>query len=270
MGCIAPRTIQFVSGFGVIRLSHKGFALFNGVDDKLISEEIRPYIFGKDDITGLSFTNVDRSWAVQVSSPPLYVAACPTVSTVLDRVFVYDLVRRAWSVCDFPVGLNALKLFTDQTAVLPVVRGGTSTKGQIVRLFNGLDTSDAGAAAAWSFRTRNFGSATRPTYWRRVTVDMAYTPTQTVTVSTSLGGIRSTTSRTLSFAGTKGAVYGKAIYGTDTYGSGMQDYAEAQDLLTTATWANSTVSGSGNVRIRGLAYDVAPKPVRRLTTAGPL
>ena len=64
LGCIAPRTIQFVTGFGIVRMTHKGFALYNGVDDKLISEEVRPAIYGNGiDFTSLDFNNISRSWA---------------------------------------------------------------------------------------------------------------------------------------------------------------------------------------------------------------
>ena len=76
--------------------------------------------------------------------------------------------------------------------------------------------------------------------------------------------------QTLSYRGSGGALYGSAVYGTDVYGLGVQDGAESADILRTATWVNSTVSGSGNVRVRGLAYHVAPKPVTRVQTAGAL
>ena len=46
LGCIAGRSISFIPGFGLMRFTHLGFAYFNGVNDKLTSEEIRPYLFG--------------------------------------------------------------------------------------------------------------------------------------------------------------------------------------------------------------------------------
>ena len=41
MGCVAPRSIQFVPGFGIMRLTHLGIAVFDGVRDKVVSEEIQ-------------------------------------------------------------------------------------------------------------------------------------------------------------------------------------------------------------------------------------
>src|SRR5262249_57836425 len=58
MGCVAARSIRFAPGFGLIRLAHRGFALFDGVDDRLISEEIRPMLFGTLGFTGIDWTNV--------------------------------------------------------------------------------------------------------------------------------------------------------------------------------------------------------------------
>ena len=49
LGCIAARSIQFIPGFGVVRFSHLGFAVFDGINDRLISEDIRPYLFGGAD-----------------------------------------------------------------------------------------------------------------------------------------------------------------------------------------------------------------------------
>jgi hypothetical protein len=78
MGCSASRTIQFVPGFGIVRLTHLGFAMFDGVRDRLLSEEIRPYLFGgQPDILPLDWNYAYFSKAAQTASPPMYVCACP-------------------------------------------------------------------------------------------------------------------------------------------------------------------------------------------------
>jgi hypothetical protein len=61
MGCIAPRSIQFLPGFGVARLTHLGIAVFDGVEDRVVSEEIRPYLFPSSDSIGPSFPPVTFS-----------------------------------------------------------------------------------------------------------------------------------------------------------------------------------------------------------------
>lgn len=78
MGCIAPRSIQFLPGFGICRLTHLGFAIFDGVRDRIISEPIRPYLFG-----GLSdIPFMDQNFAyfakgAQAADPPMYMCATP-------------------------------------------------------------------------------------------------------------------------------------------------------------------------------------------------
>ena len=80
MGCSAPRTIQFVPGFGIVRLAHLGFAMFDGVRDRLLSEEIRPYLFGGiADIRAVDWGVAYFSKASQAASPPMYVCVCPLI-----------------------------------------------------------------------------------------------------------------------------------------------------------------------------------------------
>lgn len=267
MGCVAPRTIQFCSGYGVIRLSHKGFSLFNGVEDKIISEEIRPYILGHEDILPLNFGSIERSWAVQAQNPPLYIAACPVGGTALNRIFVYDLIRRAWTICDYPINFSCLTLFETPTTQ-PAIRAGTDTHGWIVSLFNG-DSSDNGVPVDWSFRSRSFfaRSHMQPTFWRRGIIDAQIVGPQQVTMTSTLGGIPTTPSQTrqyLPLAGV-GATYGSAIYGTSTYSVGsVTDQRQSFGIMRTAPNLYVDVSGSGNVRIRGLEFHCLPKKPTRV------
>jgi hypothetical protein len=269
MGCIAPRTIQFVSGFGLIRLTHKGFALYNGVDDRLISEEVRPYIFGRDDITGLNFGTIDRAVAVQTQNPPLYICAAPIGGTALSRIFVYDLIRRAWTICDYSVNLQSLSLFSTP-ATQPVVHAGRATNGQILALFNGAEDDD-GVPIEWSMRTRGYfvGSFMRPAYWRRVIVDMAVRGASpvNVTVTTSLGGHAASPSGTATFTplSTTDSVYGTATYGYSQYGAGgLTDARASVDILRTAPTCTLTINGTGQVRLRGLEIHTVPKRLTRV------
>lgn len=86
LGCIAPRSIVFLPSFGVMRLSHLGFAITNGVVDKLACEEIRPYLFGGT-LDDVDIAPVDWNWAwfskaAQTADPPMYVCACPVIGGV--------------------------------------------------------------------------------------------------------------------------------------------------------------------------------------------
>lgn len=263
MGCISPRTIQFVSGFGIIRLTHKGFALFNGVDDKLISEEIRPFIFGHDEVPSLSFASVDRSWAVQSQNPPLYIAACPIGSSQLNRIFIYDLVRKAWTIADYPVSFNCLSLFTTPQTQ-PIVHAGTSTGGQIVRLFAG-DTTDNGVPINWSYRTRAFtvGDFMTNTYWRRLLIDASITPPQNIQMTASLLGIVDTPTITDTLTGAvSGTAWGAGTWGAFTWaGSSLVSARGDLDILKVAPAVTFDIAGSGAVVIRGMQIQARSKPV---------
>jgi hypothetical protein len=87
LGCVSPRTIQFVPGFGIVRMTHLGIAMFDGVRDRLISEEVRPYIFGGEpDIAALDWNYVYFCKAAQVSVPPMYCCAIPLVVTIKSTI----------------------------------------------------------------------------------------------------------------------------------------------------------------------------------------
>jgi hypothetical protein len=129
MGCMASRTIQFVPGFGIVRLTHLGFAMFDGVRDRLISEEIRPYLFGgQPDIAALDWNFAYFSKAAQVAQPPMYVVACP----ILPPIATQDLATPTTSLVAHSPGLSvgtyyfvALAFRSDgsvhRTAEFPVV-----------------------------------------------------------------------------------------------------------------------------------------------------
>jgi len=115
LGCMAPRTIQFIPGYGIARMTHLGIAVFDGVRDRLISEEIRPYIFGgQSDITPMDWNYVWFSKACQVSIPPMYACAVP-----LRNIFgTSSLTFSASRVLIGGTGLNAGTYFVELQAIL--------------------------------------------------------------------------------------------------------------------------------------------------------
>lgn len=272
MGCIAPRTIQFVSGFGIIRLTHKGFALFDGVNDRLISEEIRPLIFGRDEFSSLDMAAVHKSWAAQSQNPPLYVAACPVSGgSGLERVFIYDLVRRSWAVCDFPSPLHCLANVSLSSNQVILLAGGAAPaigNTKVYKLFGG-DLTDDGDAVPWSFRTKPafVGSPFGRTFFRRLILDLLFTPDQQTTATVTLIGLSGTRGGTDTFTSpvtTPSQLWGSAIWGQFTWGAeagvdGRRDFA----ILRTAPSAYVDVSGSGPVRVRGVEWQARSKPLTR-------
>lgn len=251
MGCIAPRTIQFVSGHGAIRLTHKGFALYNGVEDRLISEEVRPAIFGgvtrKFSFTELDFDAVrTAAWAVQAQDPPLYIAVCP-VRGGGQRVFCYDLTRRAWTLLQLPAGVTvtALTLYTTP-GQNPEPRIGTAD-GRILRWWTGVE-DDYSGPVPFKILTRPYvgHSPFEPTYYRRARVLLEGRAGQSVTVRPILDDVpESAVTETL--AGLVG-VREEAILDIP--------------LHRTARHLALEITGQGLVSLRGIEIHAAAKPLR--------
>jgi hypothetical protein len=126
MGCTAPRTIQFVPGFGIVRMTHLGIAMFDGVRDRLISEEVRPYIFGgQPDIVQADWNYIWFSKGAMTTNPPMYCCAIPlqtiitesnpsltfSLSTVLDAA--HSLGSGNFFVTVSGIDINGTTTFTN-------------------------------------------------------------------------------------------------------------------------------------------------------------
>lgn len=275
MGCVAPRTIQFVSGFGIIRLTHKGFALFDGVNDTLISEEIRPRLFGRDNFTAIRWANVNLSYATQVQNPPLYICVCPVNDTSLTRMFVYDLIRKSWSHCTFQNAMSSIHLIADPNT-LPVVLGGDYSGSYVRRYFAG-DATDDGTAISWTWVSRPIfnKSPMSRTYFRRALIKAyGFTNPSTVTASFNLGptAIVNVKNITLQSALTSFAGYGLDAWGTTGYGAAptTQNVTDIDFNLDIGAIGNNcylTLNGTGQGRIRGIEWHWRPKALTRSTIA---
>lgn len=167
LGCIAARSIQFLPGFGVCRFAHMGFAVFDGINDRLISEDIRPYLFGgvdsEADLTPVDPSFVYLAQSAQTIVPPMYLCAMPLAASpaggvgsgMLTRLFCYDLVMKAWAVLDLPWPITTLTTISVGEGY-PLVLAG-KTDGTLQRMQSGDLTWDAGAGdqsnVRWSFRS---------------------------------------------------------------------------------------------------------------------
>lgn len=88
MGCISSRTIQFLPGYGIARMTHLGVAIFDGTRDKLISEDIRPLMFHDPsipDILPMDWNFTYFAKAAQCANPPMYMMAVPIALLALTR-----------------------------------------------------------------------------------------------------------------------------------------------------------------------------------------
>jgi hypothetical protein len=155
MGNLAPRSLQFVPGFGLVRFAHLGFAIFDGVEDRVISEDIRPFLFGTGDFSETDITVLDSTWqsvmwGFQTANPPMYCAAIPIGSSngQLTRILCYDLVLKAWTApVDLPFPISTAAQFRTITANPVTILGGFSD-GLLSRWQAGDQQWDVGGTGA--------------------------------------------------------------------------------------------------------------------------
>jgi hypothetical protein len=267
LGCIASRSIQFLTGYGIVRLTHMGFAIFDGVKDRVISEEIRPYIYGgiqsQGDITGIDFTYCYISKSSQTSLPPMYVCACPLAGAngALTRLFIYDLVLKAWTIINLPWPISCMiQASTGEGNPLTIGVRADGT-GYLERFFAGDLSWDASTlisggtpaqtAITWSFTTVHVyenGSSSRG-FYRSVVIRGAATSSVSFQITVSVR-----------IDGNPGVTYQGYVYPQP----GSNQFQIDVDLLFTGQIANMNVTGTGLVTIDGVDWEVSKKPGGRL------
>jgi len=155
MGCLAPRTIQFVPGYGITRFSHLGFSVFDGVEDKVISEDIRPFLFPTNDFQEQDIVVLDATWQAvmwgfQTANPPMYCCAMPIGNSggQLTQIACYDLVLKAWTaMVQLPFAISTAAQFRTVSANPVSILGGFSD-GLLSRWQAGDQLWDTGGTGA--------------------------------------------------------------------------------------------------------------------------
>ncbi len=170
MGCLAPRTIQFVAGYGLTRYSHLGYSVFDGYRDQVISEQIRPYLFPVNDFDAADITVADAnyiplSWAAQTANPPMYSIAIPIGNSggQLTRIMLYDLILKCWAApVDLPFAIGTMSQVQPVTSNPLTIFGGFSDgclqrwQAGDVNWYTGGGASQA--EVSWSVRTVTMAS----------------------------------------------------------------------------------------------------------------
>ena len=162
MGCIAPRTLKFVPGFGISRYVHLGIANFDGVSDTILSEPIRPYLFPTNDTVDADIVPVDATWipiagADLTANPPMYCVAAPVGASngALSRIFSFDMILKACSVVDLPFTIASIYQARPVTAY-PITLLGGYQDGLLQEWQNGdpawLSNTASTALVNWSVR----------------------------------------------------------------------------------------------------------------------
>lgn len=164
MGCLAPRSIDFVPGFGLMRYTHLGIATFNGYKDEVVSEQIRPYLFPVNDFDTQDIIVADAnyiplSWATQTANPPMYAFAMPVGNSggQLTQIMLYDLVLKAWAApVNLPFAIGCMEQVQPITSN-PITLIGGFSDGCLQRWQAGdVDWYTGGGspiAVSWSLRT---------------------------------------------------------------------------------------------------------------------
>lgn len=259
MGCVAGRSIQFVPNYGMIRLTHRGFARFDGLNDTVISDAIRAYIFGRNDITALNYDMVSLSVATQSQNPPLYICACPSTpqSPGLDRIFIFDVLRSAWTICTFPFPLATCNLLLEP-GILPYTQVGLRGRPAVQRIFAG-DERDDGVPVSWQVRFPPVGVSMQRTYLRRFLASFFHIYAgQAVTAEFVLGPARTP----------QHIIKVQTVTSTaQAYpGSGLEDAVEDElfwDIGRTGEVLWTELRGAGCLNLRGATWQLSPKPLTR-------
>lgn len=287
MGCVASRTIQFAPGFGVVRLTHFGVAVFDGSKDTLISEEIRPYFFPEEsDIFPIDWERVEiEATAAFTFNPPMYVMSVPVVGHAqgCQRLLCYDLVLKAWTVVDVPYQggsegniffvpiLTSLSLIASMK--IPGIQPFTLLATSSEPYGTGTNTANLGAfrwqggdgswPMGWSVKFPNtFGQTPdQPLYVRRSVLRMK-TPAATITAKADFGGSGILMSDTFPFIPLSNqSIYGTSKYGFAVYSGGDQDMLGFFDFGARAFSAAVTYSGPpGTAEIMSNSWHFVQKP----------
>ncbi len=274
MGCVAPRTIQFMSGVGVLRMTHQGVAVFDGERDILVSNAIRPYLFGGDPtITAVDWDFVDQGISSLVVNPQLYVMGLPTIGNVgaISRLFVYDFILSAqgkspvWTIVDLPFFISSMSQILTPDATPMTVMGGYSD-GNLRRWQEGDDGWDTDTVPVqWSFESAPV--STDPT--ERVFVRWLQLKMKNVNGNAKVAGYPFVSDNpqngmSLTFALVDPASP-EGQYGFSGYGDSFYQGVQQPDLVTlnisrTGYNVYMKVTGSGLVRISGMIWRYTDKP----------
>ena len=258
MGCLAPRSIVFVPGFGLMRYTHLGIAVFNGYKDEVVSEQIRPYLFSVSDLSLADITVVDANymplaWAAQTANPPQYILAAPIGNSggQLTRGFCFDLILKAWCIVDFPFGLGSIAQVQPVTSNPLTILGGFNDgclqrwQAGDAEWYTGIPASQTDVV--WSARINTMSSqdSGQRLYVRRITIVGAATGE-----SPEIGDTITVTMR-----------QAETVLGSRTYPiTAGTDFEIFTDVGITGLRFDATISGNAQMDLHGLTWQIEPRP----------
>jgi hypothetical protein len=255
MGCLAPRTIQFVAGYGLTRYTHLGFSVFDGWRDQVISEQVRPYLFpvndfDEEDIVVADANYMPLAWGSQTSNPPMYAVAIPIGNSggQLNRMMLYDLILKCWAApVDLPFPIGCMVQVQPVTSNPLTIIGGFND-GCLQRWQAGDNQWYTGGGASqilvtWSLRTITIASqASSQRIWARKIMVRG--------TNTGSSGIITVQPR-------RSTVPQAAVNYTIP---GNGDFDLFADVGLTGVRFDAVISGNVDITIDGIDWAVEPRP----------
>jgi hypothetical protein len=210
MGLLAPRTLQFVPGYGLVRLTYLGVAVFDSVNDRIVSTQVEPFLIGSNDPDNADVIPMDPEWqtiaqSALTANPPMYCCAIPVASMpgsslgALTQIMCFDLVLKAWAIINLPFPISTMAgVLTFSTIGQTAI--GSWNDGTLQLIQNGDETwatSMSGSATpgqvSWSMRTPTNASknASERLYLRRTVVlgQQTGSAPSTMNIQTRNGGV---------------------------------------------------------------------------------
>lgn len=260
-GCTAPRTIKFIPTYGVGRMTHLGISIVDGVNDTLLSDPIRPYLFLVNDSIVGDINFIDPAWmplcyADLTANPAMYVMLAPVGNDgnsfgMLTRGFAWDITSKGWSIIDYPFSLSTISQATLAYLPPPTILTGFQD-GLIQRWQYGdvdwLMASPEQTVVSWSYRTP---------------VTASKNPDQRVFVQeVSIKGVNSHQLGPIFVApNLDGVYYPPRQAALMQFRTGGKDFLSVASIMLTGQRFYADISGTGGVEIDGDNFHIVPKPL---------
>lgn len=255
LGCIAPGTIQFIGGYGVMRLSYAGVTLFDGQLEHVTeyTDAIRGYLYGGlPDVVPVDFSNIQNCVSTQSVNPPMYIFFAPLVgnSGYVTRGFGYDFGLKQWFVMDFPFAVSSAAFFPQAVVALAKQYQslvGGATDGVVRRIF-AADPDWDGTPVTWKVQLPDWGFLGTPVYVRRVN---PYITADGGGATPSLTSVVLQATRRSSHRFRRPLNLPKSILGS-------------MDVGEVVLSANVTIAGQGQILLEGTDAQTSDKPTARV------
>lgn len=258
LGCVAPGTIQFIGGYGVMRLSYAGVTLFDGQLEHVTeyTDAIRGYLFGGlPDVVPVDFSQIQNCVSTQCVNPPLYMFFAPLVGNggSVTRGFGYDFGLKQWFTVDLPYAIGSAGFFPQAVVALNTAYqsliGGVSD-GTVRRIF-AADPDWDGTDIVWRVTLPDWGFPGTPVYVRRLN--------PLITANGPAGTMPSILSAFFQGIRRSGQSFGRFLNRPRTLLASI-------DVGETVLNGNVTLIGQGQVLLEGTDAQTSEKPTARVGT----